>query len=183
MLVITVISMLMMPCQLLLSSVTFQVHAACKTANVNLPDRNTNLFIIKRNTDNNLVVYEANVLPDKTLDPQNPVEVYWIRNTEGGIKKGLSYMQRTMAYGLSLKKVNNAYEGTIAAYDKRPIKITQTPNRVPVAYIIINGKWQQLQQIYLHIVDVKSLVPKVAYIQLFGKDVQTGGSVSEKITL
>ncbi|ANE50990.1 DUF4833 domain-containing protein [Flavisolibacter tropicus] len=183
MLVFKVISMLMMPCQLLLSSLTFQVHTTFKAAHENLPDRNANLFIIKRNTDNNLVVYDAKVLPDKTLDPQNPVEVYWIRNTEGGIKKELSYMQRTMAYGLSLKKVDNAYEGKIAAYDKRPIKITQTPSGMPIAYIIINGKWQQLQQVYLHIADAKALVPKITYIQLFGKDVQTGNSVSEKIIL
>jgi hypothetical protein len=48
---------------------------------------------------------------------------------------------------------------------------------------VINGKWQLLQQIYLHIADVKAIIPKVTYIQLIGKDVQTGAEVSEKINL
>ncbi|HYH15222.1 MAG TPA: DUF4833 domain-containing protein [Flavisolibacter sp.] len=181
--IITIISMLLLQCQLLLSSMAIQVHTTLEVANIHSSARNANLFIVKRNTDNNLVVYDAKVLPDKTLDPQSPIEVYWIRNTEGGVKKALNYMQRKMAYGLDLKKVNNVYEGTIAAYDKRPIKIMQTSNGMPTAYIIINGKWQQLQQVYLHITNAKSLVPKIAYIQLFGKDVQTGNSVTEKIIL
>ena len=143
----------------------------------------TTLFYIKRNTDKNLVMYDANLMPNKKFDPQKPVNVYWIRHTEGGIKKDLSFMQRKMAYGLDLKKVSDTYEGRIAAYEKRPIRIMYGTNSKPVAYIVINGKWQLLQQIYLHIADVKAIIPKVTYIMLIGKDVQTGAEVSEKILM
>jgi hypothetical protein len=143
---------------------------------------NTNLFYIKRNTDDNLVVYDANLLPNKSFDPEKPVKVYWIRNTEGGIKKDLSYIQKKMAYGLDLKKIANNYEGTIAAYEKRVIKISQH-NGKPMALVIINGKWQQLNYIYLNIKDPKAIIPKITFIQLFGKDLQSGIEVSEKIPI
>jgi hypothetical protein len=128
------------------------------------------------------VVYDANLLPNKNFDPEKPVKIYWIRYTEGGVKKDLSYIQKKMAYGLDLKKVANSYEGTIAAYEKRVIKIQQH-NGKPAAFVTINGKWQQLDYIYLHIKDIKAIIPKITYIQLVGKDVQSGAEVSEKIAI
>jgi len=176
----------LLQCQMLLMSgmaTSYKInHNKPVDYGIESKDQST-LFYIKRNTDQNLVMYDANLTPNKKFDPKHPVKVYWIRHTEGGIKKDLSFMQRKMAYGLDLKKVSDTYEGRIAAYEKRPIRIMYGTNNKPVAYIVINGKWQLLQQIYLHIADVKAIIPKVTYIQLIGKDVQTGAEVSEKINL
>lgn len=144
----------------------------------------TNLFSIQRNTDKNVVFYDADLLPDQTLNPEHPVKIYWVRNTEGGKVKDLSFLQRKMAYGLDIKKAvsnNTVYEAKIAAYAKRPIKITYNAANQPVALITINGKWQQLHHIYLNIEDASKLIPKVSYIQIFGYDQQTGQEVNEKI--
>ena len=142
-----------------------------------------NLFFIRRNTDKNLVIYEANLL-GKTLDPKKPVHIYWVRHTEGGIIKELNFLQRKLAYGMEVKKASdgtNIYEGKIAAYDKRVIRITYNKEGKPIALLTINGKWHQLQYIYLHISDPDAIIPKVAYLQLVGKDLQTGSTVSEKV--
>jgi hypothetical protein len=150
---------------------------------VDIKNTKANLFFIRRNTDKNLVIYEANLL-GKSLNPKKPVHIYWVRHTEGGIIKELNFMQRKLAYGLDLKKGsdgNSIYEGTIAAYEKRVIRITLNKEGKPMALVIINGKWQQLQNIYLHISDPDALIPKIAYLQLFGKDLQTGATVSEKV--
>jgi len=183
-----IICVLLLQCQLLLMTGNWQNSERIITAayNEDHPDPaigSQNLFYIKRNTDNNLVVYDANLQADKRMNPHNPVKVYWIRNTEGGVIKELTFIQKKMAYGLDLKKVANAYEGTIAAYDKRVIRIMYAANGKPTAYVMINGKWQQLEHIYLHIADIKALIPKITYIQLFGKDIKTGADVSEKIMI
>jgi hypothetical protein len=144
----------------------------------------SNLFVIKRNTDKNLVVYDANLLSNKALDPEKPVSIYWIRNTEGGIVKELNYLQRRLAYGMELTKIDNgtgAYEGKIAAYDKRVVRITFDKVGKPIALIIINGKWQQLQHISLHIKDPNAFIPKVTYLEIVGRDLTSGAVISEKV--
>lgn len=152
----------------------------------NTPTAAPHLFYIERNIDKNLVVYDANLLTSKRLHPQKPVNIYWIRNSEGGIIKGLSFMQRKMAYGMVLKKAtasDTIYEGNLAAYEKRSIKITYNASGSPIALMIINGKWQQLHHIFLQIADIKQLIPKIEFIQVFGKDIQNGSEVTEKIFL
>lgn len=144
----------------------------------------SNLFFIKRNTDKNLVVYDANLLSNKALDPDKPVSIYWIRYTEGGVIKELNYLQRKLAYGMELTKIENSnsiYEGKIAAYNKKVVRITYNKEGKPIALITINGKWQQLHHIYLHISDPNALIPKVAYLEIVGRDLSSGAIVSEKV--
>jgi hypothetical protein len=145
-----------------------------------------NLFYIERNTDKNLVIYDANLLGNNVLNPQKPVKVYWIRNTEGAIKKDLSLIQTRMAYGIILKKVAGVpttYEAKLAAYKERGITISYNDSGYPVALMMINGRLQQLHHIFIQVIDTQKFIPKIGFIQIFGKDMQTGDEDSEKIML
>ena len=60
------------------------------------------------------VIYDANLLPNKKLNPKNPVYTYWIRFGEKSQKEELTTIQRTLAYGLYTNPIvgePDAFEG------------------------------------------------------------------------
>jgi Domain of unknown function (DUF4833) len=140
------------------------------------------LFYLQRSNNSNAVIYDANLLKNNTLNPNDPVHTYWIRYAEGGVKKELSSLQRNLAYGLHFGNKNNktdSYEGHFLAYQKRKFVIELDKNKKPVAFFPINGKLQILLHAYVK-VDEPGLFPKIPYIELFGKDPKTGADVYEK---
>jgi Domain of unknown function (DUF4833) len=141
------------------------------------------LFYVQRSSNTNTIVYDANMLINKSIDSKNPVNVYWIRYGEKGQREPLNYLQRTLAYGVECAPIANEpgnYDVRLVAYKKRRIKVTANANGVPVALIVINGKWQQLLKVYALIEETGNLIPKVKYIELFGRDLKTGLDVYER---
>jgi hypothetical protein len=62
-----------------------------------------NLFYIQRSGNTNTIVYDANFVDKNKINVTKPVDIYWIRYTNGGAKEGLTFIQRNLAYGLTLK--------------------------------------------------------------------------------
>ena len=58
-----------------------------------------NLFKIERSKDNNQIFYDLNIDSTGVLNRKNPIHVYWLKNTEGGITKPLTWIQKKYAYG------------------------------------------------------------------------------------
>jgi len=146
------------------------------------PDSDIRLFYIQRSSNANTVVYDANLMADKKLNPKSPVHTYWIKYAEGGHKQELTSIQRTLAYGLHTKEVateKGSYDGHFLAYRKRKFVVKITPEGEPVALFPINGKMQILKKVFVK-VDESGMMPSVVYIELWGKDVATGKEIYEK---
>ena len=123
-----------------------------------------------------------NILPNKTLNPKEPVYTYWIRYADKGQKEELTTIQRTLAYGLYTNPIAaepNTYEGYFLAYRKRKFVVKQDANGIPYALFQINNKLQILKRVYVK-VDESKFLTTVEYIELFGKDPVTGRDVYEK---
>ena len=162
----------------------FAQHLVVPIENMPVPPPSpTRLFYVQRSPNRNTVVYDANVLPNKKLNPKEPINVYWQRFDEKGQKEPLSYIQETLAYGVDTSPFPNeagAFEGKIVSYKKRRLKILMDSNNNPIALVNINGKQNQLLKIYVMIEETGRLIPKVLYIELFGKDIKTGIDVYER---
>lgn len=146
------------------------------------PDSPIRLFYIQRSNNSNTVLYDANILKNNQLNPNNPVHSYWIRYAEGGKIEELSTIQRTLAYGLhtnKIKEVPNTFEGYFFAYRKRKFVVKLNAENKPIALFPINGKLQILEHVWVQ-VEEAGLSPKIPYIELFGKDIKTGADVYEK---
>ncbi|MFN8358102.1 MAG: DUF4833 domain-containing protein [Spirosomataceae bacterium] len=147
------------------------------------PTSPVRLFIIQRNTSTNTVVYDANMLPNKKLNPDLPVRVYWLRYAEKGQRQDLSTIQRTLAYGYefkSLPKEPGSYDFNLISYRKRRFKITLDEEGNPMALFPIAGRMQKLHRIYVRLEEDGHLFPKVLYVELFGKDPKTGADAYER---
>ena len=140
------------------------------------------LFYIQRSSNANTVVYDANFLPNKSLNPSQPVHTYWIRYADNGQKEELNLIQRTLAYGLYTNKIKNevnSFEGYFLAYRKRKFVVKLNAKNQAIALFPINGKLQILERVFVN-VDESGFTPNVIYIELFGKDEVTNKDVYER---
>ncbi len=141
------------------------------------------LFYVQRSPNINTVVYDVNLLPNKKINPEQPVNVYWVRYSGKGEKEPLNYLQRTLAYGVEATPIANeagSFDGRVVSYKKRRLKIMLDATGSPMALTNINGKQNQLLHVFVMIEETGKLIPKVLYIELFGRDTRTGADVYER---
>lgn len=146
------------------------------------PESKVSLFYIQRSSNANTVIYDANLLPNKKLNPKNPVYTYWLRFGEKSQKEELTTIQRTLAYGLYTNPIigeTDAFEGYFLAYRKRKFVVKMDAKGNPIALFPINGKLQILKKVFVSVNEEK-FMPSVYYIELFGKDPVSGKEVYER---
>jgi len=135
------------------------------------------LFIIERNKNANVVHYDAQLIADGKLDHKNPVIAYWVMLAQDGRRENLNWIEKKMAYGINIKPYPsvNGYQMTIVSAPQRSITVKKVGSAVR-AEIVIDGRSAILEKIYIN-----ASGHSVHYLELYGKDVQTGGKRFEKI--
>ena len=147
-----------------------------------IPTEKKQLFYLQRDPDANTVIYQLNVV-DGVLDADEPVNVYWIRYAEGGTRKNLNFVQRTMAYGVSHKVLDNGdFELRLAAYKSRPLRLSYCEkSKEYKVYAAINNREAELNRIFVRIEGGSMFSPDIAYFELSGRDTATLARVAERI--
>jgi len=142
------------------------------------------LFYLQRNPDANTVIYQLN-MKDGQLNEEEPVSVFWIRYTEGGQIKALSGMQRKLAYGISSKIIaKGKHELRFTSYPKLPLYLTQSaPGKNYYVYAVLKDRSMILDRVFIKVKNGTFCIPKVDYIQLSGKDMETGKGITHTITI
>lgn len=139
------------------------------------------LYYLQRTPNSNTVVYDLNLKADGTLDEDDPVNVYWLRYTEGGTKKGLNFIQRKFAYGIKVKRLSaEKYEIKSVAYDGRPMYLMKSDKGQYQMYMKISNTMAQLNNIWIQIEGGTFWVPNVIYVELNGTDPVTGAVKTER---
>ena len=148
-------------------------------------DKFERLFYIQRTGNTNTIVYDVNFSAHKTINADNPINAYWIRYADNGETKPLSYIQKTFAYGIKSKKLtsDNTFEFNLVSYSKKKMTLDLDNNGKPCVFTDINGKKIQLEHIFVKTEggSMLSFVPNVQYVEIFGKDPNTGAAIYEKI--
>jgi hypothetical protein len=148
------------------------------------PQNSSLLFHVERSTNKNKVYYEAKQNKDGALDAKTPVYAYWImweKDSTGKTREELNGVEKKMAYGFKLEPGIGAQHKTmkLVSCPKRPIDV-YVHNGKAVAEMTINGKQAILIKMFISSKET-ILLPKVKYLELFGKDVATGAPCYEKI--
>ncbi len=147
------------------------------------PESFGSLFYIQRSGNTNTIVYDANFKAEQQLDEKKPINIYWIRYTDGGTREGLSFLQRNLAYGVSVQRLgDNTFEFNLVSYARKKFILELGPNGKPQARLEVNGRQLVLRRIYVAIESSSlwSLAPKVQYVDFYGSDPRTGKAVYEK---
>lgn len=138
------------------------------------------LFRIERNTNANIVQYDAQVGQNGIFDSKKPVVAYWIRLAEQGQVKELSWIQSKFAYGFkaTLDRETDSVTLDMAADIGRLIRI----QRIGEAYQAttdIDGTPSRIVKIYIHATG-KGLSTRVDFIELHGTDLAAGDETLEQ---
>ena len=152
-----------------------------------VPSGNPNqLFYLQRPPNSNTIVYELNFESDGTLNPVEPIHVFWIRYPEGGVRKELSYIQKHFAYGVKAELMKDGrYKLIFAAYKKKNLYLmyAQRDNKYHV-YVTLSNKVSILNRVYIQIDPGGSFwAPNVKYIEMKGKESSTGNDITERIII
>jgi len=139
------------------------------------------LFIIARSKNANVVHYDARLTADGKLDPKEPVIVYWVMLAEDGRREELNWIEKRKAYGFDIKSDPsvNGYKMTVVCASQRQITVKKEGDAVR-AELVIDGRPAVLEKMYINASDGLT-GPKVHYIELRGKDLQTGEKRFEKV--
>lgn len=147
------------------------------------PKTNERLFYLQRNKNINTIAYDLKLSSNGEIDKSEPLDVYWMRYTgqRNGLREELSWAQETFAFGYSSSPVKNKDEFILklVAYKDRKVKLKKI-NGQWTALMQINGKDCQLSNIYVY-ADESGMMPDVQHVDIFGKDLNTGKDVQERI--
>jgi len=125
------------------------------------------LFYIQRNLNKNTVVYTVNKNGTGIVDDSHPINVFWIKYTDGGNSAQLNLIQKK-AFGYVSDKINNdAYELRMKSYDKLPLYLGKNKNGLWSINTKISGMDAYLSNIYVF-ADEFGIFPQVKYIELYG---------------
>lgn len=132
------------------------------------------LFKIERSKNANIVQYDAQVGPDGKLLKKEPVVAYWIRHNEQGQIEELSWVQRTFAFGVKgkLEKGGESAKLDMVADMGQPIRVIREGDTYR-AVAPIEGPMSYLEKMYINATG-KGIKVTVHYIEIFGKDMETG---------
>jgi hypothetical protein len=148
------------------------------------PQRSNFLFKIERSTNKNVVYYEAKQNKDGLLDAKTPVHAYWIlwqKDSTGKTCEELNVIEKRMAFGFNIVPVAGTQRQImrLVSCPNRPIDVSVRQGKA-VAEMSINNKTAILDKIFISSRETRFL-PKVNYMELFGKDVATGELRYEKV--
>lgn len=150
-----------------------------------VPEKTANmLFYFQRSHNRNTVVYEVNTLPDGRVNPDKPVNFYWIRFEEGGVRKELSFIQRK-AFGIQYHLVDKEKESFVLQFNnfkKRNIFLMKSEvSHCYKAYININGELSELTRMFIKSENNSLGIPlSVKFVEITGIDIKSGKCVVER---
>lgn len=146
--------------------------AACK--------KRDSLFRIERSKNKNVVQYDACLLQNNRISDSNPVDAYWV--LANGQKEGLSIVENKQVYGVESKEKlgKDKFRVFLVALKERSI-IVQKMKGDYKTVVQINGEPSILERVYVNSEEQTLGLPKVDYIDLFGRSLRTNRPVKERI--
>jgi len=138
------------------------------------------LFCIERSKNKNLVQYDIRLTENSDLPNQRPINVYWI--LENGRREELSPIEREYAYGIARQeKLDKDKFKVIVAGLKGLEIIVEKMDDSFRATVSINGRASILEKVYIRSEEKLTGLPRVLYIDLFGRTREMGLPIKERI--
>jgi len=139
------------------------------------------LFFIERSKNKNLVQYDIRLTENRDLPASRPVNAYWV--LENGRHEELNSIEKKYAYGIvrQEKLAKDKFKIILAAFKGLEIIVERLSDSFK-AVVSINGRESILQKIYIKSEEIRAALPRVLYVDLFGRIKETGLPIKERIT-
>ncbi len=139
------------------------------------------LFTIEQSESANFVQYAAQLAPGGTLNGAEPVVAYWIMRAEDGRRERLNLLEVKLAYGFktSWEADGDSVFVQLVSHPQKKLRVCRVNGSYRVE-TVINGHLAFLERIYVKSAN-GGILPRVEYLELYGNDIRTGGSLYEKV--
>lgn len=139
------------------------------------------LFVVKHCKSPNVVVYKANKTKEKVLNPDKPIDVYWLMNTDNKRKEPVTFIEWKMAFGFKLRTLQKGkqYKLNLNAIKNKEILIAQNEEGAVKGYMKLNGVLTQLKEVYIDF-EYTMFMPDVKFVDFKGADLKTGKIIQER---
>ena len=138
------------------------------------------VFYLQLSDKTDTVIYAVNRRADGAVDTRDPVHVYWRLYAGSGEKRELSFLQRSLAFGvqpLPRRIILVTMSPGWNAYPNIPVLVDQTGDGKVRALMSIAGRPAQLICVYVERRMQLGIVPKVLYMDFFGRALDDGTKV------
>ena len=145
-------------------------------------DKTTNLFVIERSKNANVVRYDAVLTDDGKINEKNPIDAYWLLYAyKNGEREELSAFDKK-AYGFKVNynEETKDFDFVLKAVKDKPMTLGLYGG-VAKIIIKINDVDCFLDKVYIESKDGAFGIPKVSYYELFGNEVKDGNLQQQKI--
>ncbi|WP_303918736.1 DUF4833 domain-containing protein [Draconibacterium sediminis] len=140
------------------------------------------LFKIERSRDADVVIYEANLKEDGSLNQENPVRVYWEKLTDNGRIEPLTKVQNSLSYGLKFLEANSyETEFQLVAF-KQSMTLKKNTNGDYKVYVRIDNQEMEVERIFIWFSNKSYWFPKVGRVELYTKTTNTREILAKVIT-
>jgi len=137
-------------------------------------NKSYHLFKIERNKDANEIFYDVNLDSQNNLNLNNPISIYWIKQTENGKIEPLTWIQKNYAYGIEyLSKNKTQAEFQFVSYKKRQFQIKKDSKGNFKVYTLSNKRTVIVNRIFIQIDGGTFWFPKISRVELHAQDIQT----------
>lgn len=145
-----------------------------------IPQVNDMLFYIQRNQNTNTVVYQINYGPDKLINLNQPMTVYWIKYTQHGKIENLNFIQNKLAYGYEHDVISgDLIQFTFVSHPKTFYIVFDEKTGRHVVKTTFGKEMANLSNIYVYAEEYGAF-PVVKFVDVYGLS-QKGEIISERL--
>lgn len=143
------------------------------------------LFFIQHSQNANTIVYTARRNGAEPLDSRRPVDVFWRQFAEDGRRKELSLFERIFVFGVRARRQRGEdprFRARLAAYRGAHGTLELDDNRQPRIRAELGTHAVRLVYAYAELAN-NAFIPKIAFIDVVGVDLETGDYVRQHVKL
>ena len=140
------------------------------------------LFHVERNTNANIIQYDAQLEADGKLNSKKPVVGYWVRLAEQGQVKKMNWIQRRFVYGFKAKlnKKENTATLKMVADIGRIITVKRDGEDFR-AVTEIDGVESYIERVFFH-ASGKGMSARLDYVEFYGTAMNSLDEKYERFT-
>ncbi len=141
------------------------------------------LFYIQRNQNEDAIVYRVNRNNDGLINQDLPMDAFWIKYTQGGVRRELNLIQSKLAYGYESDVISpDLFRFNFVSYKELNFYVARNGDGNFDVHTEMEGRQVKLTNIYVYALEI-GVFPDVKYIELYGEDLKNGTFAYRKIAV
>ena len=140
------------------------------------------LFKIGRSRDADEISYEVALGADGRLDPDSPVNIYWIKKSKGSVREPLTWIQNRYSYGIKfLETSGDNAVFKFVSFDSKEFSLERSDDGQFRVYTFLDNRQVIVGRIFVQFDGGSFLSPVISEVILSGRDAGSGVLLTEDI--